>query len=174
MTTVAMPLPILGGYPPDDSAGSAAAQLQMTVTSDATDPQARWPELLFDKDADEHWYWGFVMPSNYASDAVLRAYWTSNSTAGNVTFGSVLLAQTAGDAVSIRADNFAATDLNVAGDVSPGVAYYPLYCDIALTNADSVAAGDRVVLALYRDVSDSDDLAVGAIVLDCELRYTAG
>jgi len=171
MATVAMPLPVLAGYPPDDSAGSAAAQLQMTVTSDATDPQPRWPELLFDKDTDEHWYWTFMMPSNYASAPVLRVFWTASAIAGGVTWGAHVLAITAGDAASIRAELF--DSANVVDDAAPGTAYYPLYADITLTNANSVSAGDHVVLALFRDVSDTDDdMAADAIVLDCELRYT--
>ena len=172
MSTIAMPLPILAGYPPDDTAGSASADLTIQVTSDATDPQPRWPELAFDKDTDEHWYWAFMMPSNYASDPVLRVFWTANATAGGVTWGAHVLAITAGDSASIRAEAF--DSANVVDDDAPGTEYYPLYADISLSNANSVVAGDHVVLALFRDVSDEDDdMDADAIVLDCELRFTS-
>jgi alanine racemase len=44
-------------------------------------------------------------------------------------------------------------------------------CSITLTNADSVAAGDHVVLGLNRDIS-ADGVAGDIEVVGCDFQYT--
>ena len=171
MTTGYIPLPPLAWYPTDDSTGSASAQLSKRVTSDATDPQARWVQWLFDPDTDEHIYTQFIMPGNYASGPVLKVYYKCvSATSGDTVFEGRLLAVTDADAVDVDADEFAATNASDATTV-PGTAGYMDVLSITLTNSDSVAAGDHVVLSLNRDIS-ADGVAGDIEVVNCELQYT--
>jgi hypothetical protein len=164
-------LPPSAGFPPDDSSGSAAAQIQMKLTTDATDPQVRWPELLFDATTEEHWYWSFAMPSNYGSAPIVDVYYKATSAvAGTAAFNAKLMAVTPGDAADVDADEFAA-EQTAGSETVPGTAGFLSKISIPLTNADSVAANDLVVLAVFRDVSVdgvAGDLEVPMVVL----RYT--
>jgi hypothetical protein len=143
----------------------------MKITSDATDPQARWPELLFDTTTEEHWYWTFAMPDNYGSAPIVDVYYKATSaTSGTAAFNAKLLAITPGDAQDMDADEFGA-EQTAASETVPGTAGYLSKLSITLTNADSVAANDMVVLAVFRDVSVDNaagDLEVPMVVL----RYT--
>jgi len=164
-------LPPSAGYPPDDSAGSAAAQLQMKITTDATDPQVRWSELLFDDTTEEHWYWTFAMPSNYGRTPIVDVYYKATSAvAGTAAFNAKLMAITPGDAADMDADEFAA-EQTAGSETVPGTAGFLSKISVPITNADSVAANDLVVLAVFRDVSVdgvAGDLEVPMVVL----RYT--
>ena len=165
-------LPPLAWYPTDDTTGSFAARLQMTVTSDATDPQARWAEWLFDKDTNEHIVTKFTVPSNFGSAPVLTIQWMDNYVTGSCTWGVRALCVTPGDAASVRARTVAAA--NEVTAASKGTAYYPNSTVIPITNADSMAAGDSCILVLYRNAAAAGDtLGVDAIFYDAEFRYTA-
>jgi len=173
MTTGYIPLPPAAWYPTDDSAGSASAQLQKRTSSDATDPQTFWLEWLFDDTTQEHIQTSFVMPGNYASAPVLKVYYKMTSaTADEVIFGGVLAAVTDADATDVDANEMAAENLSAATTV-PGTAGYMDVASITLTNADSVAAGDHVILCLYRDADNAGDDATGdAENINAELQYT--
>lgn len=80
------------------------------------------------------------------------------------------MAVTDADAQDVDADEFAATNASAATTV-PGTAGYMDVLSITLTNADSVAAGDHVILELNRDIS-ADGVAGDIEVVNCELRYT--
>ena len=172
MTTGYIPLPPAAWYPTDDSAGSASAQIQRRTTSDGTDPQVFWLEWLFDDTTDEHIETSFVMPGNYASDLVLKVYYKMTSATSNaVYFGGRLAAVTDADAADVDANAFAAENLGNA--TVPGTAGYEDVISITLTNADSVAAGDHVIVCLYRDADNGSDNATGdAEFIDAELQYT--
>lgn len=171
MPTSYMALPPQAWYPTDDSSGTASAQFSKRVTSDATDPQANWMEWLFDEFTDEHIMTQFVMPGNYASGPVLKVYYKCvSAVAGDTVFEARLMALTDADAQDADADEFAATNASSATTV-PGTAGYMDVLSITLTNADSVAAGDHVVLCLNRDVS-ADGVSGDIEVINCELQYT--
>jgi len=170
MATAYIPLPPAAWYPPDNSAGSAAAELAMAITSDATDPQARWLQWLFDADTDEHIYTQFIMPGNYASAPMLKVYYKcASATSGDAVFEGRLMAVTDADAVDMDADTFATTNAGTA--TVPGTAGYMDVLTITLTNADSVAAGDHVVLGLNRDVS-ADGVAGDIEFVGADFQYT--
>ena len=143
----------------------------MKITSDATDPQVRWPELLFDTTTEEHWYWSFAMPSNYGSAPIVDVYFKATSaTSGTAAFNAKIFAVHPDAATDWDAGEFAA-EQTAASETVPGVAGYLSFLSITLTNADSVAANDMVVLAVFRDVSVDNaagDLEVPMVVL----RYT--
>jgi len=172
MATAYMTLPPLAWYPADNTSGSAAAELSVVTTSDATDPQARWLQWLFDASTDEHIMVQFVMPGNYGSAPVLKVYYKmASATSGKVAWGAKLMALTDGDSQDADSDEFAAA--NTANATVPGTAGYLDVISITLTNADSLAAGDHVVLVLYRDADDgTNDTATGdAEFLGADLQF---
>jgi hypothetical protein len=173
MATGYITLPIAGCILPDDSANNNAAQLQAKSSSGGT-LKPRWVEALFDPTADEHIFWSFIMPGNYASAPILKVYYKMTSAiAGDVYFGGLIMAVTDADAQDVDADTFAAANLGNA--TVPGTAGYMDVISITLTNADNVAAGDHVVVCLYRDADNASDTATGdAEVINVELSYTTG
>ena len=175
MPTGYIPLPPLAWYPADNTSGSAAAELEFKVTSDATDPQARWVQWLFDASTQEHIMTQLIMPGNYSADPVLKVYYKmASATADKIAWGCALMAVTDADAADMDADEFSTT--NTANATVPGTAGYLDVITITLTNADSVAAGDHVVLVLYRDADDgTNDTATGdAEFLGADFEYTIG
>ena len=164
-------LPVTAAHLPDDSAGSAAAQIQKKTSSDATDPQLFWVEALFDADTDEHIYYQFLMPDNYASAPVVDVYYkAASSTADTVAFGAQLAAVTSADETDLDANLL--DSANGGTSTSPATAGWMDIVSITMTNADSVAANDFVILCVYRDISEDDaagDLEVPLVVL----RYTS-
>lgn len=168
-----MSLPIEACYLPDDSTGSAAAQIQRRTSSDATDPQLFWTEALFDDTTNEHIYFAFTMPDNYASGLIVDVYYKMASDTGNdVLFGAAIHAVTDGDAVDLDAEELATTN-DSAATTTPGTAGYMDVCSITMTNADSVAANDRVILEIHRHADDAaDDAAGDAEVVACAIRFT--
>lgn len=160
------------GYPSDDTAGSKAALLQKRTTSDATDPQVFWYELLFDPDTDWHWYWKHIMLSDYVGSPVLKVYFKMKSaTSNNVVFGCRIMAVTIGDEVDFDARKFDAANLQTVA--VPGVAGYTALATITLANNDSLAANDEFIICVYRDADHgSDNAADNVELLGCILEYS--
>ena len=164
-------LPVTAAHLSDDTAGSAAAQIQKKTSSDATDPQLFWVEALFDAATDEHIYYQFLMPDNYASDPVVDVYYkAASSTADTVAFGAQMAAVTSADETDLDANLL--DSANGGTSTSPATAGWMDVVSITMTNADSVAANDFVILCVYRDTSEdgaAGDLEVPLVVL----RYTS-
>lgn len=173
MATGTIILPIAGATLPDGSANNAAAQFQR-VTSSAAAPAAHFVELLFDPSTDEHAFWSFRMPADYASGLVAKLQWKANSTtAGHSVVWVVKVGTTTpGDADTpnehaLAADNSATTDVNTTE------ARRLIETSITLTNADSVAAGDFVTICVKRDADAAgDDCTVDAELVAVSLEYT--
>ncbi len=154
---------------PDDTSGSAAAQIQLKQSS-GTDPQSAWVEALFDASTDEHVEWTFIMPNNYASAPVLKVYYKATSgTTGTVVFGAAIVAITDGDSQDADAD--AHDTANVGSTTVPSTVGHIDVQSITMTNADSVAAGDWVRMVLFRDIS-ADSVAGDLEVPIVELQYS--
>lgn len=164
-------LPVTAAHLPDDSAGSAAAQIQKKTSSDANDPQVFWVEALFDDSTDEHIYFQFLMPDNYDSAPVVDVYYKATADTGNTSaFGARIAALSDGDAADMDANAFDAH--NGGTSTTPGTAGHLDVVSITMTNDDSVAANDMVILCVYRDESAdgaAGDLEVPLVVL----RYTS-
>jgi hypothetical protein len=118
-------------------------------------------------------YWCFRMPLDYASAPVLKVqYKMTSATSGGVAFTANIAAVTPGDATDVDAKALASD--NTATDATvPGTAGFLKEISITLTNADSLAAGDFVIVRLAREVANATDTATG----DCEvpavtLEYT--
>jgi len=163
-------LPVTGAYLPDDSASNAAAQIQ-SRTSSGGNLHPAWKEALFDDSTDEHIFFKFTMPDNYSGSPIGDIWYKCTSaTSGSACFAVAICAVSDGDATDVDADTF---DTANTGTVTvPGTAGYEAVCSITMTNADSVAASDDVILVVFRDVS-GDSVTGDIEVRQCELRYTS-
>jgi hypothetical protein len=154
--------------PTSDVASWASAQIQVKQSSSGV-PSPRWLEWLFDDTTDEHIVIGFVLPQNYVGTPVLKVYYKcASATSGTAAFEARVQAVTPGDAVDMDADAF--DTVNAGTDTVPGTAGYLDVVSITLTNADSMAAGDKVCFALNRDVS-ADSVTGDIEVTDCDFQY---
>ena len=156
---------------PDGSASNAAPALQR-VKSSAAAPTPYFFQLAFDASTEEQVCWAFRMPADYASAPVLRVqYKMASATTGGVAFEGRIAAVSDGDAQDVDAKGFAAANVGTA--TVPGTAGHLDEVAVTMTNADSVAAGDFVVVYLNRDPAHASDTATGdAEVVAVALTYT--
>lgn len=156
---------------PDGSASNAAPGI-VRVKSSAGAPTPYFLQLLFDAATEEQCCWSLRMPANYASAPVLKVgYKMSSATTGGVAFEARLAAVSDGDATDVDAKALAAANVGTA--TVPGTAGHRDEVSVTLTNADSLAAGDLVMVYLNRDPAHASDTATGdAEVTDITLEYT--
>lgn len=166
MATGNILLPIGAAILPDGSASNAAPAIQR-VKSSAAAPTPYFLQAAFDASTDEMLFWSLRMPDDYASSPVLKAqYKMASATSGTVILAAYVMAVTDGDATDVDANDFASVNASSAATV-PGTAGHLDEISITLTNADSVAAGDFVIVRLGRDTTDtaSGDCEVVAVTL---------
>lgn len=171
-------LPIGNATPPDNSASNAAPAVQRVKSSDtasATNTPPYFLQAAFDAAADESLMWSLYMPGDYASAPSLDVlYKMASATTGAVRFEGRLAAITDGDATDGDAKAFATT--NSVGDTVPATTAGKVGgFSIALTNADSLAANDFVVVQLRRDAdgtTGTDDATGDCEVISVRLSYT--
>lgn len=155
----------------DGSASNAAPALQR-VKSSATAPGPYFLQFAFDASTKEQVTWSFRMPANYASAPVLKVqYKMASATSNAVVFDARIGAVSDGDSTDVDAKAFGSA--NTTTVTVPGTAGFIDEASITMTNADSLAAGDLVLLYLSRDAANGSDTATG----DCEviavsLEYT--
>lgn len=173
MATGSILLSPLAALIPDGSASNAAPAMQR-VKSSATAPAPYFGQLAFDASTKEQVCWSFRMPADYLSAPVLKvAYKMASATSGNVVIEGRVAAVSDGDSTDVDAKAFATTNTSSATAV-PGTAGFPDEISLALTNADSLAAGDFVVLYLSRDAANGSDTATGDMeVTAVALTYTS-
>lgn len=137
----------------------------------------RRPVLAFDASTDETAYWTFIAPQGLTGTITLvLTIAMASATSGAVGFQAQLEAITSGDATDTDATTSFDSVNNSASTTVPGTAGYMTQISITMTNADSIAAGDLVRLALNRDADGSaiTDSATGdAYLLAAELRDAA-
>jgi hypothetical protein len=172
MATGTILLDIGSAMLPDGSSNNAAPALQR-VKSSAAAPTPYFLQAAFDASTNEILMWSFRMPSDYASGPVLKVkYKMFSATSGGVAFSCYIMAVTAGDSQDVDANDFATVNTGTDAAV-PGTAGYLDVVSITLTNADSLAPGDFVVLRLNREVGDAADTATGdAEVVAVAMEYT--
>lgn len=152
---------------PDGSASNAAPQIQPGKSS-AGPPTPYFLQLAFDASTEEQCMWSFRMPADYSSAPVLKVqYKMFSATTGGVAFEARIAAVSDGDAQDVDANGFDAANVGTA--TVPGTAGHLDEVSITLTNADSLAAGDFVVVYLNRDPAHASDTAAG----DCEVVAVA-
>lgn len=178
MATGYIVLPTSGAILPDGSASNAAPAIQRVKSSDtasSTNTPPYMVQLAYDASADESAMWSLYMPGDYASAPVLDVlYKMTSATTGSVRFEGRLAAITDGDTTDADAKAFATT--NSAGDTVPATTAGKVGgFSITLTNADSLAAGDFVIVQLRRDAdgtTGTDDATGDCEVISVRLSYT--
>jgi hypothetical protein len=147
-----------------------AAPIDVVESSGAA-PNPVWYRMPLDAAADEGRQWNFILDRKYGSTPVLKVhyYMAGANTSKTVAFNAQIAAISDGDA-SVTAKVFDA--VNTVTVTCPDAAGTEDVASITLTNADSMAAGDRVILLLYRDVS-VDDAAGDCVVTGVELWFSA-
>lgn len=171
MATGIIPLPVLGAITFDGSASNAAPQLQRTKSS-ASAPSPHFFEALYDPAADEHLAWVVPCPPNYSSSPVCKIHWKANATSGSVVWVCRVAAITPGDTDTPNEKAYAAAN-SATTAVNATEARREVETSITLTNADSMSAGDTLLIVIHRDADNgSDDCAVDAELFDAWLEYT--
>jgi hypothetical protein len=155
-----------------DGATSNLAPAMQRVKSSATAPGVYLLQLAFDATAEEWCTWQFRMPADYASAPVAVVQWkATTATSGGVVWDVRVAAVSSGDAVDVDAKGFGSA--NTATGTAPATAGYMVDTSVTLTNADSLAAGDFVVLRLARAAANGADTATGdAELVELAITYT--
>lgn len=155
MATSQINLPVLGG-------------VRDAVNPPATGWISARPCLLFDGTTDELITWSFRMPDDYGSGLTIKwQYSMVFAAANNVAIRAQVMAASDGD--NIGTDSY--DTLQASSDAAvPGTAGLMDEISLALTNVDSLAAGDYVSIQLGRENSTSGlnapgDMQVWAIAL---------
>ena len=131
----------------------------------------RRPVLAYDAATDETAYWTFIAPQGWTGTGTcVISYMMASATSGALYWQAALEAVTAGDATDLDATTSFDTANSGSGTV-PATAGYMQQITITMTNADGIAAGDLVRLAVNRDADNASDTATGdAYLLSVELR----
>lgn len=149
-----------------------AAPIDVVESSGAA-PNPVWYRMPLDAAADEGRQWNFILDRKYGSTPVLKVHYYMGS--ANTTDDIVLVCRIA--AISDTDTNVTAKvfdAVNSATVTVPDNAGVEDVASITLTNNDSMAAGDRVMLLLYRDADAGGDTAAGdCIVTGVELWFSA-
>lgn len=163
-------LKVTDSIPPVSDVTSAPVSV---VESSGAAPNPAWYVIALDDAADEGRQWNFKLPRFYGSAPVLKInyYMAGANTSKNVRLVCQVAAISDGDA-SATAKVFATA--NGATIAVPDAAGTEDVASITLTNADSMTAGDRVMLLLYRDADHGNDDAAGdMIITGVELQFSA-
>jgi len=161
---------------PDGTSGNVFAQAQIfksTGTAPTNGPVLFGTELLFDGTTDEHVFFAFGMPQDYASGGTLYINWkrASGTGAADVVWKGAVAAVTPGgtEVPNTKALNTVATTTTNAGTTSQALQQ----TTITLT-MDSAAARDSVWVMLGRDADNAADTlnVVDAQVTSVWLEYT--
>lgn len=112
------------------------------------------------------------MPGDYASGLTAQVqYKMTSATSGGVVWDVRVAAVSDGDATDVDAKGFGSANLGTA--TVPATAGYLDDVSVALTNDDSVAAGDFLVVRLARAAANGSDTATGdAEFVAASLSYT--
>lgn len=173
MATGTVILPIGAATLPDGSSGNAAPALQRFQGTEAN-PKKHFLAAAFDPATDEHLWWSFRMPGDYASGGTVKLLWMSNDVGAgeSCVWGARLGAVTPADA-DTPVEHAAAAASTTTTDVNTTEARRLIETSIALANLDSVAAGDLVTLLVYRDADNAaDDLSSDAELVAASFEYT--
>ena len=149
-----------------------AAPIDVVESSGAA-PNPVWYRMPLDAAADEGRQWNFILDRKYGSTPVLKVhyYMAGANTTDDIVLVCRIAAVSDGDA-SVTAKVFDA--VNSATVTVPDDAGTEDVASITLTNNDSMAASDRIMLLLYRDADAAGDTAAGdCVVTGVELWFSA-
>jgi len=148
--------------------GVTPAAIEQIVSSGAA-PKPNMYQARFDAAADEGLMWQFTLPPAFTGILDLKIYYyMASASAGNVVFVAQVSAKSDADA-GMTSRTFDAA--NSQAVTVPGVAGTLDVATITMTNDDGMAAGDEVILLLYRDANAGGDTAAGdCIITDLRLE----
>lgn len=156
-----------------NNASPAMSRIQSSFAAAANAPKVHFLSLDFDPSTDEHCFFIFRLPGDYTSSPVLKIQWIANATANAVVWVCKIGAVTPGDA-DTPIEHAQAADNSVTTNVNTTEAYRLTESSITLTNADSLAAGDLIMITVFRDAtSGSDTCTVDARLISATLEYTS-
>jgi len=136
-----------------------------------------WPSLTYDPDTDEEATWSFPIPTNFASAFVAEVFYDLASVQSGVKkieFNLSIMAMTPGTDTGMETASFDTANNSIITLASDQAADDPLVESTALTNDDSAAAEDLMILRLQRNGTDAtNDTATGDVrVPSILLKYT--
>jgi len=131
-------------------------------------------KLLFDASTKQSAIWQFRLPANYVSTPVIKLLFSmASATSGKVVLDTEIYAVTSGDSQDIDSASFDSSNQDGTGVTVPGTAGYMGLITYSLTNFDSGAAEDLIILRINRLVADSNDTATGDLeLLGISLEFT--
>lgn len=131
------------------------------------------PGLAFDADTDEDIFFRFTA-TGYVGSPVLRIHWYADSaSSGDVVWGCQIACITPNtDSQDIETDALATAQ--TVTDTHLGTTGQRLHeTTITISNTDSLAAGDDVLVRLYRDANAGGDTMTGdAVVTRSAFEYS--
>lgn len=132
-------------------------------------------KLLFDASTKQSAIFQFRLPANYVSSPIMKFMFSmASATTGKVVLDTEVYAITSGDSQDIDSASFDTSNQDGAGVTVPATAGHVGTISFNLTNFDSGAAGDLILLRINRLVSDSNDTATGDLeLLTASLEYTS-
>lgn len=132
------------------------------------------PGLAFDAATEEMVYWLFEAINYGSGNLTLDLQWYADSAStGDVIWGAQIAAITPNtDTQDIETDGLATAQ--TVTDTHLGTTGQRLHdCSITISNLDSIAAGDRIALKVYRDADAGGDTMTGdAILVLATLSYS--
>jgi hypothetical protein len=166
MATIKVPIALSSG-----SLMGGSSDAQWVVRNGTNFPRDGW--LFSGGSTDNNVYFKFPILNYGSGNITLEIHWqsTGTNTSGNVVFGAQISAITPNtDTQDAETDGLATAQ--TVQDAHLGTTAKRVHeCSIAISNLDSVAAGDEVTLFFYRDASDTandtyaDDVLVTALYL---------
>lgn len=148
--------------------GITAAGLAQYESS-AGSPKPNLHRASFVSTSDTWLMWKRVLPSLMGSSPVLRIHgYMDAATSGVIGFGVRLAAMSDGDA-SMDAKAFGTA--NTGSETVPASAKTKFVLDIPLSNLDSWANGDEVIIGLYRDTAVGSNATGVCYVTHCQIVY---
>lgn len=130
--------------------------------------------LSFDASTKETCFFEWPAISYGSGNLTLEVIWyAANATSGDVIFGAQITAITPNsDSTDVEGDSLATA--NTVTDTHLGTTSKRLHsCSITISNLDSIAAGDRIWMAFYRDAAaGGDTMANDCVVTDLLLSYS--
>lgn len=170
MATGSIVLPVAAAALPDGSTNNAAPAIQLVKGTNSA--PARFAVVAaFDAGTDEHLWWTFTAPDNYASGGTVRLLWTAAATSNAVVWGCSVGAVTTGDAdtpIEHAQASATTTTTNVNTTESGRLTETTISPSV-----DSMAADDLVTVVVYRDANNgSDTCTVDATLWSALFEYT--
>lgn len=171
MATGTIILPVQAAMPPDGSASNAGPKMLIGKGSN-TAPARFTFYASFDPSTQQHLWWTFYVPTNYASGGTVRIMWAGNATTGAVVWGASVGVQASNNVDSYLA-HAQATAVTATTTIPATTARRPIETTISLAgNLDSMAADAIAYLCVYRAAANvSDTLSVDAEMLGCAFDY---